>query len=68
MAFVAETIIRMPPVARHPGTDGQMTKDAWGREFVYECPGRDGDFDLFSYGADGREGGEGPDSDITNRE
>jgi chromosomal replication initiator protein len=32
MMFVAGTIIRMPPLlARHPGTDGQMTKDAWGR-------------------------------------
>jgi general secretion pathway protein G len=46
----------------------KVPKDAWGREFIYESPGRNGDFDLFSYGADGQEGGEDSNSDITNWE
>ena len=34
---------------------------------VYAAPGRDGrQFDIYSYGADGREGGEGQDADIGN--
>lgn len=44
-----------------------MPKDAWGREFVYKCPGSDGkDYDVVSYGADGKAGGEDENSDITN--
>lgn len=31
--------------------------DAWGRPFVYRCPGENGaDYDLFSMGKDGKEG------------
>lgn len=44
----------------------RMPKDAWGNDFVYLSPGVHGDFDLLSYGADGRPGGEGFDSDIGN--
>jgi len=44
-----------------------MIKDAWGREFLYVTPGP-GDpprsYDLWSLGADGAEGGEGPDADL----
>ncbi len=32
-----------------------LPKDPWGRPYVYRCPGVHGDFDLFSYGADGVE-------------
>lgn len=46
----------------------KVPKDAWGREFVYVCPGDHGDFDIISYGADGQEGGEGAAADITNWE
>lgn len=39
--------------------------DPWGAEFVYQSPGPDGrDFEIISYGADGREGGTGANSDI----
>lgn len=44
----------------------KVPKDAWGREFVYECPGEHGDFDIISYGADGAEGGEDGGADISN--
>jgi len=41
--------------------------DPWGRPYVYQQPGtHGGDFDLFSYGKDGRAGGTGEDADITN--
>jgi general secretion pathway protein G len=41
--------------------------DPWGRAYVYLQPGtHGGDFDLFSYGRDGRPGGNGEDADITN--
>lgn len=44
----------------------KLPKDAWGREFIYNCPGEHGDFDIISYGADGQEGGEGAAADINN--
>ena len=44
----------------------KIPKDAWGREFIYVCPGEHGDYDITSYGADGQENGEGAGADITN--
>jgi general secretion pathway protein G len=38
--------------------------DPWSNPYVYISPGIYGDFDIFSYGADGKEGGEGKDADI----
>ena len=38
--------------------------DPWGNPYLYIAPGIHGDFDIMSYGADGREGGEGKDADI----
>ncbi len=41
--------------------------DPWGRAYVYQQPGtHGGDFDLLSYGKDGRAGGSGEDADVTN--
>ncbi len=41
--------------------------DPWGREILYRYPGRqNADFDLFTYGADGQEGGEGENADVAN--
>ncbi len=43
----------------------RLPNDPWGNPYRYAAPGRDGrDFDIMSYGADGREGGEGEDADI----
>jgi general secretion pathway protein G len=40
--------------------------DPWGRAYEYRHPGRHGEFDLWSFGADGAEGGDGADADVTN--
>lgn len=40
--------------------------DPWGRLFAYRFPGEYGDFDLYSLGADGVEGGDGEDADVTS--
>ncbi len=40
--------------------------DAWGNAYQYKSPGEHGEFDLFSFGKDGRAGGSGEDADITN--
>ncbi len=44
----------------------EMLKDPWGRTYVYEHPGKHGDYDLYSLGADGAEGGTGENADITS--
>ena len=44
----------------------KIPKDPWGREYQYRCPGEHGEYDLWSYGADGQPGGEGENADITN--
>jgi general secretion pathway protein G len=52
--------------------DGPYTKkgasliDPWGRPYLYRNPGRHGDFDVYTFGADNREGGEGDALDIGN--
>jgi general secretion pathway protein G len=40
--------------------------DPWGRPYVYRTPGTKGDYELLSYGRDGRPGGSGEDADIAN--
>ena len=42
--------------------------DPWGNPFLYRAPGEHADFDLYSLGADGAEGGEGENRDVTNWE
>lgn len=44
---------------------GAPYADAWGNEFVYVLPGSGNEYDLISLGADGQEGGEGIDADIS---
>jgi len=47
----------------------RLPDDPWGNPYRYAAPGRNGQpFDIFSTGADGREGGEGDDADIGNWE
>jgi general secretion pathway protein G len=41
--------------------------DPWGKAYQYKCcPGDHGDYDLWSYGADGAPGGEGENADVTS--
>ena len=52
-------------------TDGilnKMPRDPWGHAYQYNQPGRSGAYDILCYGADGREGGEGADRDITSED
>jgi general secretion pathway protein G len=44
----------------------KVPKDPWGHDYVYKCPGEHGDYDLYSLGADGQEGGEGENADVTS--
>ena len=40
-------------------------RDPWGEKFKYKMPGTEGrDFDLYSLGADKKEGGKGNDADV----
>jgi|SRR5208283_710847 len=45
-----------------------VPNDPWGKPYVYTCPGTHGEFDIVSYGRDGKPGGEGEDKDVTNWE
>jgi general secretion pathway protein G len=40
--------------------------DPWGKPYQYLCPGRKGPFEVICLGADGREGGDGADSDLSS--
>ncbi|MFH1870224.1 MAG: type II secretion system major pseudopilin GspG [Pseudomonadota bacterium] len=40
--------------------------DPWSKPYNYKSPGEHGEYDLFSFGRDGRLGGVGEDADITN--
>jgi general secretion pathway protein G len=38
--------------------------DPWGHAYQYNAPGREGPYEVLSFGADGRPGGDGGDKDI----
>ena len=40
--------------------------DPWRRPYIYRFPGEHGDYDLYSLGADGEDGGEGENRDLTS--
>ena len=42
-----------------PILQGHSLRDPWDNPYQYNQPGRDGPFEVFSLGADGRDGGEG---------
>ncbi len=48
--------------------EGEQKKDPWGNDYVYVQPGQKhpDTYDIMSYGADGKPGGDGEDADITN--
>jgi general secretion pathway protein G len=61
-------------LVRNPGSDkwnGPYAKepdlkDAWGNDYRYTVPGTGKAYDLISLGADGKDGGEGENKDISN--
>jgi general secretion pathway protein G len=46
----------------------KLENDPWGNPYLYASPGQHGEFDLWSFGRDGKEGGQGPDADVTSWE
>jgi general secretion pathway protein G len=46
----------------------EIPGDAWGHAYVYRAPGRSGGYEIQSYGADGREGGDADNADINSWE
>ena len=67
-----DALIAKPTVAPEPrnwNPEGYLKKaplDPWGNPYMYLQPGTHGKYDLYSLGADSREGGEGLDADIGN--
>jgi general secretion pathway protein G len=45
-----------------------IPKDPWNNDYQYSAPGKQGQFDIVSLGADGKEGGEGENKDIVSWE
>jgi len=43
-----------------------VPKDPWGNEYKYVSPSQTAPYEIVSLGADGREGGEGPNKDISS--
>lgn len=43
-----------------------LPPDPWGNPYQYRQPGEHGEYDLYSYGKDGKPGGSGEAADITN--
>lgn len=51
---------------RNGGYIKRLPNDPWGREYQYLSPGDNGTIDIFTFGADGEEGGEEAGTDIGN--
>ena len=54
------------PQWQGPYLSKQVPKDPWGRDYLYRAPGEHGEYDLWTFGKDGREGGSGDDQDVTS--
>ncbi len=63
-------LIRKPEVGEPPrnwkigGYIKKLPTDPWGRDYQYLNPGIHGEVDVFTFGKDGKTGGEGFDADI----
>ena len=51
---------------RDGGYIKKLNKDPWGNEYQYQYPGSNGEFDVYSFGADAASGGTGEATDIGN--
>ena len=45
---------------------GGVPKDPWGNQYVYEFPGKHGELDIYTLGADRAPGGDGENADVGN--
>lgn len=65
-------LVRQPegkPMARHYREGGyirRLPQDPWGNAYQYRSPGKMRQIDIFSWGADGQDGGEDTAADIGN--
>ena len=54
-----------PELYRNGGYVKRLPDDPWGKPYLYAVPGRSGAaFEVYSLGADGKPGGEGPNADV----
>jgi general secretion pathway protein G len=42
----------------------EISTDPWGKPYIYRSPGEHGDYDLYTLGLDGVEGGDGENQDV----
>lgn len=67
-----EALVTMPPGMENWRSGGYLQSvplDPWGYEYLYLSPGAEGrEYDLYSLGSDGQEGGEGPAADVKSWE
>jgi general secretion pathway protein G len=58
----------IPANWRGPYLKKAIPADPWGRPYAYQSPGEHspGAYDLWTYGRDGQESGEGDDADVTS--
>lgn len=64
-----DALVRKPASAAKwngPYLEKAVPVDPWGRPYQYRSPGRQGDFEIVSYGKDGQPGGTGDAADVTN--
>ncbi|HUQ24765.1 MAG TPA: type II secretion system major pseudopilin GspG [Burkholderiales bacterium] len=62
-----EALVTKPTSAANwqgPYLKKAVPNDPWGRAYVYRVPGEKAEFEVVSYGRDGKPGGIGEDSDI----
>ncbi len=62
----ASTLDPEPRNFKQGGYLPEVPIDPWGRPYLYLSPGENGEFDLYSLGADGLSGGDGQNADIGN--
>lgn len=66
-----EALVSRPsgsPEPKNWNSDGYLKNvpdDPWGSPYQYVSPGTEGPYDLYSYGSDGQEGGDGDAADIS---
>lgn len=66
-ALVEKPTIRPEPKNWKPGGYlDRLPTDPWGEPYHYRNPGEHGEVDIYTYGRDGRPGGEDTDADIGN--
>ena len=67
-----DALVKKPsgnPQPKNWNRDGylkRLPKDPWGNDYQYLSPGTQGQFDLYSFGADGKPGGSDLTADIGN--